>query len=145
MSVGKAPKIFGIGLAKTGTTSLRAALTQLGLHVLHTPLDGRTISQLQEGDYRLHWLDDHDGATDGLAAFFAQLDQVWPGSRFILTVRDKEEWLASAERWFSRIKVRDLRDPRFFLRAATYGCTAFDRGRFSYVYERQHQSVRQYF
>lgn len=59
-------KGFGIGLSKTGTISLFAALALLG--------------------YRAA---EHDVATDlPLAAFYPQLDERYPGSKFILTLRD---------------------------------------------------------
>ena len=32
-----------------------------------------------------------------MAPFYAQLDRAFPGSKFILTVREKEAWLRSAE------------------------------------------------
>ena len=96
---GRDPKIFGVGLTKTGTTTLHYALRMLGIQSNHcsfvlTP----TIEHNIRTGYRLL-----RGLTDAYQAFvdfpimnyYEKLDEQYPGSRFIWTVRDKEEWLVS--------------------------------------------------
>jgi hypothetical protein len=81
---GKA-KIFGLGLSRTGTTSLTAALDTLGFPSVHYPT---SLAQIEA----------HAGATDvSVLASFKALDQMFPGSRFIVTTRALEPWLKSCE------------------------------------------------
>jgi len=148
-----ARKVFGIGLSKTGTTSLSAALNLLGISSVHFPHDEGTFSELRRADYRLSVLAEYDSVTDTpVAPFFAQLDAAWPGSRFILTVREKESWLASAEAHWRLLKetgprAQDAPYQEFvdFINACVYGCTRFQRERFSYVYDRHLEAVRVHF
>lgn len=80
-------KVFCIGLGKTGSTSLNEAFWILGYNSIKFP---KTISIL----------DKKDAATDCLvAANFPLLDERYPGSKFIMTVRDKETWIDSQRRW----------------------------------------------
>src|SRR6266508_2610995 len=122
-------KVFGLGLSKTGTTSLTKALNILGIRSIHFPNDQQTFHELQRGEYRLSILDKYQGVSDTpVAPFFAQLDSAWPGSKFILTVRDKASWLRSAEaHWQVILAKRRAEDPEFrafcdFINACVYGC-----------------------
>lgn len=84
-------KIFGIGLPKTGTSSLAIALRILGYKAFHNPKLHRSLSL--EGVYK--YLGNWDAITNFGEHFYPQLDANYPGSKFILTVRDAEQWLAS--------------------------------------------------
>lgn len=76
-------KIFGIGLGRTGTTSLAHALTILGYKTKHCPISMEQIDQ-------------HEASDDlTVASRFKELDQKYPGSKFILTVRDLGSWVSS--------------------------------------------------
>jgi hypothetical protein len=131
-------KIFGIGLSKTGTTSLNEALVQLGLNSKHYP----QFRELFAGDFRC--LEKYDAVTDiPVAPYYAQLDEAFPGSKFILTVRSLDDWLASMERWL--VPQRRANDFMIQMRLAMYGVTAFHRGRLKYVYERHVREVEDYF
>jgi GT2 family glycosyltransferase/glycosyltransferase involved in cell wall biosynthesis len=98
------PRIFGIGLNKTGTTSLHEALSMLGRESLHW--GGPAIRRLVEvsiemGEPPLSRLDPRFDAFSDIRALsvnFALLDVQYPGSRFILTVRPIDEWLESRRR-----------------------------------------------
>jgi hypothetical protein len=145
-------KVFGIGLSKTGTTSLAKALNILGIASVHFPHDDRTFAELQRREYRLSILDEYQGATDTpVAAFFAQLDEAWPGSKFILTVRDKASWLRSADaHWRAMETGRPGRDPGFrgyvdFINTCVYGGVDFSAERFSDVYDAHVRNVTEYF
>lgn len=146
-------KIFAIGLSRTGTRSLTEALKRLGYRIAHYPVDRKTFRELTAGQYRLSILDEFDGISDITSVpFFPQLDKHYPGSKFILTVRDRESWLRSMENHFRynplSYLVPDLlteRKMRRFLRAAVYGCYTFNRERMSYVYDLHHERVREYF
>ena len=145
-------KVFGIGLSKTGTTSLTKALNIVGIHSIHFPHDERTLHELQRGEYRLSILDEYQGASDTpVAPFFAQLDSAWPGSKFILTVREKTSWLRSAEaHWEVILAKRRATDVAFkafcdFINASVYGCIDFNAERFTYVYDMHLRQVKEYF
>ena len=151
----KKGKIFGLGLSRTGTRSLTGALQMLGYDCSHYPIDEDTYVELSNGQYDLTLLKYHDGLTDiTTAPFYEQFDKAYPGSKFVLTVRDKEAWLKSCSaHWFNRPAFKDTQDPdeevhlrmRQFLRSAVYGCYNFIPKRFSWVYDRHVRSVMEYF
>jgi hypothetical protein len=101
-------KVIGVGFGRTGTLSLKVALERLGegpcAHML--PLIGddercRLFTRAAQGD-----LTSLDKALDGCAStvdwpgvyFWRQLTARHPKAKVILTVRDPEQWYASAER-----------------------------------------------
>jgi hypothetical protein len=94
-----AAKVFGIGLSKTGTTSLTEALQLLGFRAVHYPPLPDLLSILRTCD----------AATDtSVACMYKELDLLFPGSKFILTVRDQRTWLASAKAEFQGRDVREV-------------------------------------
>ncbi|MFC1452265.1 sulfotransferase [Verrucomicrobiota bacterium] len=86
--------MFGIGLGRTGTKSLTEALEQLGFRTKHCPrffLDDEARPCIDWADF-----DSHDALTDeGVALVYQEADRRYPGSKFILTMRDPEDWLRS--------------------------------------------------
>ena len=124
-------KVFGVGLAKTGTTSLNDAFAILGLRTKGCPHDIKTIRR-------------YDAATDGIVAdVFEELDRVYPGSKFIYTIRDKASWLESCrnygDRKTSRMPGHDQKAKRL------YGTLEFDREILSKAYDDHDSHVRSYF
>ncbi|MFB6317427.1 sulfotransferase [Saccharicrinis sp. FJH54] len=121
------PKIFCIGLNKTGTTSFEFVMKELGF----------IVGDQREGEKLLH-----DYAKQEFSSLFklcktAQvfqdapfsfpdtykyLDQQFPGSKFILTVRDNpDQWYESITRFHSRIWADGRRIPtKEDLQNATY-------------------------
>ena len=101
-------KIFGIGLNKTGTSSLHRALELLGYSSLHGGgLDAheRISRAIDEGEPMLRYIDpEPDAIVDVLAItyYFHLADVQYPGSRFILTLRDIDEWVDSRRRHVER-------------------------------------------
>jgi hypothetical protein len=91
--------ILGIGLNKTGTSSLTNALYDLGIPCLHSAKAVKKIIGANEraGRPLLHPLDEKWPAfcDSPIPYIFKQLDADYPGSRFILTVRDVEPWVIS--------------------------------------------------
>ena len=89
------PKVFGVGLSKTGTTSLSRAMSMLGynsihndptlVHFMHHHNDHRLGSQLDlSGKY-----DAVDSVWDiPTAAYYKELHAAYPDAKFILTVRE---------------------------------------------------------
>lgn len=107
------PRIFGIGLNKTGTTSLDAALRILGFRSLHYggPRAHEAVQRaIDEGAPLLTHLDQRFDAFSDiglLARRFRLLDTQYPGSRFILTTRPVDDWIASRRRHVESNRQRE--------------------------------------
>jgi hypothetical protein len=101
-------KVFGIGLNKTGTSSLNRALELLGYRSLHGGgLDAhdRMVRAIDEGRPMLRYIDpEPDAVLDVLALtyYFHLADVQYPGSKFILTLRDLDDWVDSRRRHVER-------------------------------------------
>ena len=101
-------KVFGIGLNKTGTSSLHAALELLGHRSVHggeQDTHARMARAIDEGKPMLSYLDPPpDAVCDVLALtyYFFLADRQYPGSKFILTLRDLDRWLDSRRRHVER-------------------------------------------
>ena len=149
------PKVFGLGLSRTGTRSLSAALHVLGFDTVHYPTDEATLATLIRGDARFPQLEHFDGLTDiTVSPYFEDLDRNYPGSKFVLTVRDEEGWLRSCKNhWtgrdaFERGEGDEHRvhmEIRRFLRAAVYASYEFEPVRFARAYRRHVENVQRYF
>lgn len=134
----KKGKIFGIGLPKTGTSSLHAALQMLGYSSVHFPTNDQEIAN-------------NDASSDiTVAARFEELDSLYPGSKFILTVREVTSWLQSCEQHFGR-KLDPSQIPpqlRQFLgglRMKVFGTISYDRTLFERAHYNHEQQVKRYF
>ena len=100
-------KIIGVGLSRTGSMSLRYALDDLGFKCYHMEVAARNFSR---GDLDL-WLDFMEGRTDmdwdsvfegyeatmdtPPALYFDELYKKYPKAKYILTVRNSENWYKS--------------------------------------------------
>ncbi len=128
-------RIFGIGLSRTGTTSLTKALTLLGYNFIHYPSEAV-----------LFRLNGQAGACDlPVVRFYKQLDKTFPGSKFIYTIREKAAWLESVEAHFTRRKAAGEKHWTLSNRVAVYGREEFDRDVFSNKYDEHNHNVREYF
>jgi Sulfotransferase domain len=111
-----APKVFGIGLNKTGTTSLHLALETLGLRSFHWGGEQAFDSVLRaqrDGERLLYYVgEQYDAYADiePLTVRFDVADVQYPGSRFVLTVRDVDSWIDSRRRHVERNRRRELAD-----------------------------------
>jgi len=133
-------KVFGIGLSRTGTTSLTEALKVLGFRARHYP----NPAPLLAGDFSV--ADRFDALTDTpVAAFFRELDARYTGARFILTVRDTESWIASVRDHFLAMGPGLEAGPEGEIRARVYGSTTFDAHRFIQARDAHHGAVRAHF
>ncbi len=102
------PRIFGIGLNKTGTMSLDKALDILGFRSLH---DGgpethqAVLRAVKENVPLLSYLDQSWDAFSDIGLLtrrFRILDAQYPGSKFVMTVRPMHKWLDSRRRHVER-------------------------------------------
>lgn len=97
-------KVFGIGAARTGTSSLGRAFVLLGLR--HTSWNPALWEAFEREDYEpifsvaARFESFEDGPWNG-RDFYRELDERFPGSKFVLTVRDENSWQRSHERHFS--------------------------------------------
>jgi len=136
----KKPRVFCIGWHKTGTSSLGHALVHLGYSVLGCRLD--MVHPLRQGElYTVLGLGGRFDALQDLpwAALFYELDQAFPGSRFILTKRDEQAWLSSALRHFDSMHIP--------LHAWLYGAGVIRGNEELYLdrYRRHNREVMNYF
>lgn len=91
-------RVFGIGMHKTGTTSLHEALTILGYRSGHwtTAKWAKHVWRQVMEKGTSYSLDQVYAASDlPMPLLFRQLDAAYPGAKFILTVRDEWKWLKS--------------------------------------------------
>lgn len=92
------PRIFGIGLSKTGTTSLHHALMQLGYRSAHY-LHPITFQVLREKDNLL--FDAHSDITS--SQYFESLYHTFPNAKFVYTTRPLEDWVHSMKKHYHRL------------------------------------------
>jgi hypothetical protein len=94
-------KVFCIGFQKTGTTSLEAALKLLRYRVCDVRFD--LIQPLRQRDFSKVWeiADAYDAVRDNpWPVLFRELDKQYPGSKFILSIRDESAWIKSVVNHF---------------------------------------------
>lgn len=133
-------KVFCIGFHKTGTTSLEVALKMLGYRV--TGPNGTKDPDIAEKV--------HDMADDLVRKFdafqdnpwpvlYKELDEKYPHSKFILTMRSSESWIRS--------QVKDFGLTETPMRAWIYGAGCPEGNEDVYVarYERHNREVLEYF
>ena len=120
------PKVFCVGRNKTGTSSLAAALAELGFAVGIQSLAERLLQDWARRDFRRLFLycrtaQAFQDVPFSLPFTFQALDQRFPGSKFILTVRHSSaEWYDSLTRFHAALFGRgnvpgtdDLRSARY--------------------------------
>ena len=131
-------KVFGVGLPRTGTTSLDRFLHRQGYLSWHYfPWLG---SALRAGDASalVNVCKFLDAAVDSpIPLAWRQLRDAYPGSRFILTTRNRDTWLKSTQ----TINGDEDDDLRYLY----FGTV--DPGKEDFVagYEQHHERVRGYF
>lgn len=138
-------KIFGIGLGKTGTTSLTKAMTILGF----TPV-AHGIKYIDE-------LRDVKFAADiFIAARWQFLAYAYPKAKFILTDRDTESWLDSTQRHYESTQKRSMEGTpteyglKIPLRTAEsrwlmYGTTTFEPDKFKKAMDNHRLTTQVFF
>ena len=128
-------KIFGIGLSKTGTNSLCEALKHFRITMIHYPTK----------DY-IDDINRTDGACDlPITARYKELDKLYPGSKFIYTIRDEESWHTSVKKHFIRRPTSTLSKWGKENRELIYGSLYPDEVDFLDKYRSHASDVREYF
>ena len=106
-------KVIGVGVGRTGTLSLKAALERLGFgpcfhgrHVLDHP-DRLPLWQAAAAGETVDWeavFSGYDSSVDWPgAAFWRSLAEAFPAAKLILTVRDADGWYDSVSNTIFRM------------------------------------------
>lgn len=138
-------KVFGIGWAKTGTTTLGSCLEILGYR--HQGQDLDLVYDVRDGNLKRIFsiVDRFDVFEDWpWVLLYEELDRRYPGSRFILTVRDTEKWWRSYQ---NHINTRGARSDIREIRRIIYGFDENLQDKQAYVerYEGHNAAVLRYF
>jgi hypothetical protein len=134
------PKVFCIGFHKTGTKSLAKALSMLGYRVTG-PNEVRNVSIRQQVlEIAPLLVARFDAFQDNpWPILYRELDEWYPRSKFILTLRPTNEWIASVVSHFGGAETP--------MREWIYGF-GDPRGhemRYVEIYERHNREVLRYF
>ena len=135
-------KIFGIGMMKTGTSTLSACLTELGYH--HAPYTPKLLRQIKQNDYAqvpLH-IAQYDSFDDHpWPSVYPWLDENYPDSKFILTTRK------DSETWYRSISQHAKRRGPTIERKLVYGYAMPQWDKASHIaqYEAHNEAVQAYF
>jgi hypothetical protein len=146
-------RVFGIGMHKTGTTSLHRAFQILGLDAAHwiTAHWAKAIWVEMRAFGKSPTLERHYALSDlPISILYRELDEAYPGSKFVLTTRREEDWIASVERHWSykhnRFRSQWDMDPfTHQVHQAVYGRKRFDAEVFLARFRRHNEEVRCYF
>ncbi|MBD3284628.1 hypothetical protein GF395_04280 [Candidatus Uhrbacteria bacterium] len=134
----KTPNYYwGIGLSKTGLTTLTRAFGKLGY---------KAVQGMRMRTYRRQ-LDTLDfGCAVPITNNYVDVDKRIPGSKFIFTDRNIDTWLESCERFWNLVinyKGISLRQrTRHF---KEFGIVRFDKDIFVSVFKRHKYAVYEYF
>jgi hypothetical protein len=102
-------KYFCIGANKTGTTSIKAAFEQLGYVIGNQRKGEQLIHAYRDGNLQpirqlCKTAEVFQDIPFSLPGTYQYLDKTFPGSRFILTVRDSpEQWYQSIIKFHSKL------------------------------------------
>ena len=143
-----ATRIFGIGMHRTATTSLYEAWKFLGYNSLHwnPPEVARAIwREMNQPPYRSPTLERYYALCDlPIPLLYRKLDAAYPGSKFILTIRNEDKWLESVRR---HLEKRNPDEDTFtnIIHEKLYGRRTFDRDVFLARYRSHNAEVLEYF
>lgn len=125
-------KIFGIGLARTGTTTLSKALEILGYKSVHVECNVMEVSTVDGNDIfsiKKDVIENNDAIVGTpLSPCYEMLADNYPDALFILTVREIESWLKSCSISFTENLPMD--DNHRALHRWLYGSVLYDRDKF---------------
>lgn len=136
------PKVFCIGFHKTGTTSLELALRKLGYRVTGSfgTKDPGIADKVHEMAYAM--VENFDAFEDNpWPVLYKELDQRFPGSKFILTRRPAEAWIRSQVKDFALAET----PMRRWIYGEDAGCPEGNEETYVARYERHNREVLEYF
>jgi hypothetical protein len=94
-------KVFGIGLPRTGTSSLSTALEMMGLKTWHAPPVG-PLTRLDNWTRRFEALTDMHTVS---AVACEQIIATHPDALYVLTTRPTDDWFASITSFYASASV----------------------------------------
>lgn len=102
-------KIFGIGIGRTGTKSLSAALDLLGYKTVHWLSDKTSSCEVLTGAKVSRVVERNEAIVDTILPliYYKEYANRFPDARFILTIRDVESWLQSIKRHMIKMRAHD--------------------------------------
>jgi hypothetical protein len=135
---------------KTGTSSMKGCFEQLGWEPVASPKSVPRTRRLfrdifERDDYSrsLALVPDFVAFEDrpwNVWEMYRHVDEAFPDSRFVLTVRDPETWWRSVESWLTRKKPQMVDVYTTHLRAAS-----FTRDEYLAGYERHNDDITRWF
>ena len=135
-------KVFGIGMNKTGTTTLKACLEQLGYTVCGPDLELlRCVNRGELGPV-FEFAENYDGFQDWPWPFvYEEMDRRYENSKFILTRRK------NGDAWFDSLKKHSIKTGPTEYRKIAYGykMPAGKKPHHVNIYEKHNEKVRAYF
>jgi hypothetical protein len=145
------PKVFGIGFQKTGTSSLDEAFRILGYRTdkgvfINAPAKRSSLfiepplTNAKVLERVLPIAREKEGFSDNpWPLLYRELDHLFPGSKFVLTVRDPQRWVASLRRHYG--------DHESDMLEWLYGCRSVpgNEDRCLAVYDAHNAAVRSHF
>ncbi len=138
-------KVFCLGFHKTATTSLARALKVLGYKVVK----GVPGEYLKDPNFNKIVREIYDTASENYDAFadgiwpclYKEMDKKYPNSKFILVIRDSQDWIKSV--------VADFGTHSNFVRkwiyGDEYGCPKGNEDVYIKIYEQHNAEVMDYF
>ena len=145
-------KVFGIGLSRTGTSSLAVALEMLGFRTAHylVGYELYVALEVRPATVTVSAINSLDAVTDlPMASLYQALDEGYGGSKFILTVREEEAWHRSCEAFFrlGRKQPETSFERRYACRVLkeAYGVLYYERNCFELAYREHIAGVLGYF
>ena len=130
--------IFGIGLSKTGNTSLRQAVRLFGLTTSQY-IDPSQYKSLLDKKLKTDFVNDLP-----IAPGFKELAQIYPDAKFIYTSRAESSWLQSIETHY-RIMEENANTNWAHYHQECYGALPFDRMAALDVYRQHKLEIEFYF
>jgi hypothetical protein len=113
-------KVFCIGFHKTGTSSLATAFQMMGyrvcrrLGILQDLIPDKNLIELirnHQSPEILEVIKPYDAFCDNpWPLFYKEIDAFYPGSKFILTIREENSWLRSVLQYFktTETEIREI-------------------------------------
>ena len=162
------PKIFCVGANKTGTTTIASVFRSLGLKVGKQGRAEVLLGDWAKRDFRqiiaqCHWAEAFQDIPFSYPDTYRVMDETFPGSKFILTVRnDADEWFDSLVRFHSKAIGKNRLPTADDLREFAYGYQGFlwdamrlrygddqallyDREWYTRCYDEHNRAVQEYF
>lgn len=128
-------KLFCLGISKTGTKSFVVATKELGFNACHNggrPLDSDLLNEYNSfADSNTCWFD------------FKELDEKFPNSKFVLTLRDKDAWVKRILEWYNpKYKISYIKWHKY---GNYYPQRVDTLGELEYFYEQYQSDIYKYF